>query len=262
METPHCRQPARGLLYCSTVMSIKDGQFSLLMKCLAKRRVCRQRLAKVNIGGKRIRDIPFRKAAAGVTTSLEQILHGPPPGPLMSPAFDEDRAATKSLGPEITESINKGEPPDPETVKKALAIVIAADAKAERVLPIGTRENNETHKFLKSVHGLLAMLQTPALNVILSGVENHPEATVGELLAFMTSYNLRFGQSKTPVQQHAYDTLYPMLVDLREEVAPALASTPGPKADPAAVGEFFSAMSYGDLRKKAPAPPPPGGGTR
>ena len=137
------------------------------------------------------------------------------------------------------------------------AVVVAAEAKAEKILPVGTRENNEAHKFLKSVHGLLAMLQTPALNVILAGVEDHPEATLGELLAFMGAYNLRFGQAKTPGQQRAYDTLYPMLVDLREEVAPALANSLPSKADPAAVGEFFSAMSYDDLRKKAPAPPRP-----
>jgi hypothetical protein len=49
-----------------------------------------------------------------------------------------------------------------------------------------------------------------------------------------------------------------MLVDLRAEVQPALAGTPPPKADPAAVGEFFSGMSYSDLQKKAPPPPDPG----
>ena len=35
----------------------------------------------------------------------------------------------------------------------------------------------------------------------------------------MSTFHLRFGQAKTEPQQVAYDRLYPMLVDLRDEVA-------------------------------------------
>ncbi len=205
--------------------------------------------AKVRIGGKMVRDIPFRYAPACITTTISQIIQGPPPAPLMTADFDDDRAAFKELGMEIKSSLKNGDAPRSETVTKALAVVNAAEAKADRVLPRNTRDRNDADKYLKSLHGLLTLLQTPALNVLLSGVENHPEATLGELLAFMSAYHLRFGQAKTPAQQVAYDTLYPMLVDLRDEVAPALAGTPPSKADPAAVGEFFSQMSYDDLRK-------------
>jgi hypothetical protein len=96
------------------------------------------------------------------------------------------------------------------------------------------------------------MLQTPAMNVLLSGVEKHPEASLGDLLGFMSAYNLRFGEAKTEPQRAAYDRIYPLLVALRDEVAPALASSPPLKGDPAAVGEFFSGMSYDQLQKKPP----------
>jgi hypothetical protein len=213
--------------------------------------------AKVKIGGELIRDVPFRFAPACITTTVHQIVQGPPPAPLLTADFDDDRAAFKALGTELRKTIQQGETPNPETVKKALAVVNAAVAKADKILPRNTKDRNDVDKYLKSLHGLLAMMQTPAVNVLLSGVEKHPEASLGDLLGFMSAFNLRFGQAKTEPQRVAYDRLYPMLVDLRAEVQPALAGSPPLKADPAAVGEYFSQMSHDDIRKYAPPPPSP-----
>jgi len=218
--------------------------------------------AKVKIGGEMIRDIPFRYAPGGICTSIHKLTQGPPPPALLTSDFDEDRAAFKSLGKELRKDIEQGETPNPETVKKALEVINTAEAKADKILPRNTHDRNEVDKYLKSLHGLLAMLQTPALNVLLSGVEKHPDATLGELLAFMSAFNLRFGQATTPRQTMVYQALYPKLVDLRDEVAPVLAgAAPLPKSNGTEVGEFFSGMNYDDLQKKAP-PPRPGSGQR
>ena len=111
-------------------------------------------------------------------------------------------------------------------------------------------------KYLKSLHGLLRMMETPAINLLLAGVEKRPEATLGELLMFMQAFNLRFGPATTPRQREVYDMLYPKLVKLRAEVAPALASAPAPTAGPddAAAGEVFSGMSTQDLTRSRPPP--------
>ena len=232
----------------STRRSKKSKTRGVYSKSLSK--------AKTKIGGTLIRDIPFRYAPAGVTATVHQLVQGPPPAPLMTSDFDDDRAAFKDLGKELRKNIELGEAPNPETVKKALAVVSGAAAKAGQVLPAGTKDRNDVDRYLKSLHGLLKMLQTPALNLLLSGVEKHPEASLGDLLGFMSAYNLRFGQAKTEPQRAAYDTIYPMLVELRDEVAPALASSPPLKADPSAVGEFFSGMSYDDLKKTGSQPGP------
>jgi hypothetical protein len=227
-------------------------------------RVYSKNLSKANItiGGKLVRDIPFRYAPACVTTTIHQLVQGPPPAPLMATDFDDDRAAFKELAKEIRKSIEKGEAPNTETVKKAVSVVNAAMAKADQILPRNTKDRNDVDKYLKSLRGLLNVIQTPALNLLLSGVENHPDATLGELLSFMSAYDLRFGQAKTEPQRLAYDKLYPLLVDVRDEVAPALAEAPPLKANPAAVGEFYSRMSNDDLQRKPFAPPQPGSGQR
>jgi hypothetical protein len=217
--------------------------------------------AKVTIGGKLVRDVPFRYAPACITTTIHDLVQGPPPAPLMASGFDEDRGAFKALAQDIKKSIAQGEAPNADTVKKALAIVNRTMAKVDQILPRNTKDRNDTDKHLKALRGLLGVLQSPALDVLLSGVENHPDATLGELLSFMSAYDLRFGQAKTQAEKLAYDKLYPLLVDLRDEVAPALSEAPPLKADPSAVGEFYSQVGDGPQRR-APAPRPPGGGQR
>jgi hypothetical protein len=211
--------------------------------------------SSARIGGQTIRNVPFRYAPGAITVSIERLTNGQPPAALLTAAFDEDRAAFKVLGQEIKRDLQQGEKPNPDTVSKALVIVDKAEAKADRILPANTKDRVEADKYLKALHGLLGMLQTPALDILLSGVEEHPEATLGQLLSFMSAYNLRFGEASTPVQKTAYNAIYPKLVELRAEVAPALAGAPPPQTKGTEVGDFFSAMDYQDLKKKAPARP-------
>jgi hypothetical protein len=213
--------------------------------------------AKVKIGGDAIRNIPFQSAAAAITMSIHQIARGKPPEALMRPEFASDREAIKTLGQEVRKQIEDDKTPDPGTVDKLLAAIHAAETKADSILPRNTRDRNEADRYLKALHGLVAMLQTPAIDVILSGAEKRPEATLGELINFMRAFNLRFGAASTPSQRLIYNSLYPKLVALRDEVAPVLASSAPAPTSGQEPGEFFSGMSYDDLKKKAPQPPAP-----
>jgi hypothetical protein len=209
-----------------------------------------------------IRDIPFRYAPGCITVSIHRLTQEPPPAALMTSDFEEDRAAFKGLGQELHKDLDVGEKPKPETVKKALAVINAAEAKADKILPANTKDRNDVDRYLKALHGLIGMLDTPSVEILLAGVEKHPEATLGDLLAFMSAYNLRFGEAKTPPQRALYNVLYPMLVALRDECAQAVAGVPAPNPQSSSVGEFFSGMDYQDLKKNAPPPPRPGGGQR
>jgi hypothetical protein len=213
--------------------------------------------AKATIGGETIRNIPFQYAAKAITVSIHQLTKEGPPAALMKPEFADDRATIKALGQEIRKQIAADKNPDPATVKKLLAAIHAGEEKADKILPANSRDRDEADKYLKALHGMVAMLETPAIDVILSGVEKRPDATLGELLSFMNAFNLRFGAASTPRQRQIYDSLYPKLVELRNEVAPALASSAPAQTSGAAAGDFFSGMSYEDLKKKAPAPPAP-----
>jgi hypothetical protein len=212
---------------------------------------------KAKVGGDLIRNIPFQRASASITVSIDRLANGGPPAVLKKPEFEAEMAAVKALGQELRKQIEEDTNPDPETTKKLLAAIGKAEAKAAEVLPRNSRDRNEADRFLKALHGLIAMLDTPAINVILAGVENRPDATLGELIAFMRAFNLRFGVASTPQQRQIYDSLYPKLVALRDEITRSLEGTARPSPSGSEPGEFFSGMSYQDLEKKAPLPPAP-----
>ncbi len=213
---------------------------------------------QVKIGGETIRNIPFQSAAAAVSMSIHQIAKGTPPKALLGPEFAADRETIKALGQEIRKQIDDDKNPDKATIDKLLAAINQAEAKADKLLPRNSKDRVDADRYLKALHGLIAMLDTPALDLILAGVEKRPDATVGELMGFMNSFNLRFGPATTPRQREVYDSLYPRLVNLRNQVAPALAAVaPAAASGGTEPGEFFNAMSYEDLQKRAPAPTPP-----
>jgi hypothetical protein len=210
--------------------------------------------AKVKIGGENIRQIPFRYASAAITFSIHQLTKGPLPAALMAPEFALDREAFNTIDQQITEQIAEGNDPDPATIDKLMTAIYAAETRVANIYPRNTRARTEADRFLKGLHGLAAMLKTPALDVILAGVENRPETTLGELLNFMTAFNLRFGVASTPQQRQLYSMLYPKLVQLRNEIAPALATTAAPKVNGEEPEDFFSVMKDKDLQKRAPQP--------
>ena len=55
-----------------------------------------------------------------------------------------------------------------------------------------------------------------------------------------------------PSNGEIYSTLYPKLVQLRNEIAPALATSAAPRTSGTEAEDFFAVMSDKDLQKKAP----------
>jgi hypothetical protein len=210
--------------------------------------------ANVKIGGAMIRNIPFRYAPAAITVSIDQLAKGHVPVSLQAPAFEAELTAIRASDRQIIEQIEEGNDPNPETLKKLLAAIYAAEEKVGTLLPRNSRERTEAERYLKALHGLASMLKTPAIDVILAGVENRPEATLRDLLRFMSAFNLRFGAASTPQQRQVYTELYPKLVQLRDEIAPLLAAAPELKARGTEPEDFFGGMSLEDLQKKAPKP--------
>ena len=62
------------------------------------------------------------------------------------------------------------------------------------------------------------MLDRPNLDAILGQLEKIENTTVGNLVAFMHSYNLRFGEATTPRQMAVYRDLYASMVSDRDKI--------------------------------------------
>jgi hypothetical protein len=213
--------------------------------------------ARTKVPGARIRDIPFQKAAAAITTSVEQIIREGPPAVLKTDTFAGEREALKPLGAELRAQIEQEGKPDPSTLRKVQDVLMRVRGKVEATIPKNTRERREAEAYLKPLYGLMRMLQTPAIDVLLAGVEKRPETTLGDLVGFMQAFNLRFGVARTPRQQDAYRDLYPSLVVLRDEAAQAAKGAAAP-APPRALppGEVLESLELDQLDlTKNPASP-------
>ena len=57
--------------------------------------------------------------------------------------------------------------------------------------------------------GLAKMLYSPKIEEILAELEDYGGTTLGELLAFMHAYNLRFAAANSFRQRRIYMKLYP-----------------------------------------------------
>ncbi len=219
--------------------------------------------AKLPVPGTMIREIPFNYAAAALTLSVDNLTKDGPPPLLKGSEFDDDRAALRAVAQKIRAQADADQPVDPNLISQAQAMIKAIDAKIvadpdkyKKFSP----PTDAARGYLKGLYGLLSMLETPAINVLLAGVEKRPDTTMGDLLSFMQSFNLRFGPTKTPQQRAIYAQLYPALDALRDEInnGGAPPTDPG-RPSGSAPAEFFSGMDYSHLdAKRSPPPPAPG----
>ena len=215
---------------------------------------------KMKLGGESIRNIPFQYASAGISTSVHQLTHGGAPEAMKKrEEFIPYRDKLKAIAAEIRKEAEESGSPKPETIKKGKDEIMALKAKVEEVFPQSSQERRDCLKFIKSLYGLASMLETPAINVLLAGVEKRPEATVGDLLGFMSAYNLRFGASDTNPQRQVYLMLYPMIAKLRDEVSGTPGAEPSmpSEAVASAPAEVFDSLDFNHAERKVPPPPAP-----
>jgi hypothetical protein len=215
--------------------------------------------AKLPVPGTAIREIPFNYASEALTLSVDDITKNGPPELLQRPEFTEDGRALRAVGQKIRAEANEQKPIDPAQVQEAQGLIkkmMKTIKDNPKEFPKNAPKTVEADNWLKGLYGLISMLETPAIDVLLSGVEKRPDTTLGDLLSFMHAFNLRFGPAKTPQQRQIYTELFPVLDKVRDEIAAAGIPPSGPAARNAP-GQFFQHMDVKDMDAKPKTPPPP-----
>jgi hypothetical protein len=219
-------------------------------------------LATAPIDGAMIRDIPFQYAAEAITTSVVQVVRGGPPASLKRPQFDPERTALREVAARIRAQNEGTGGPDPNDLERARTLLKALMVKVEANYTRNSADRRDAEKWIKAAYGLTRMLETPAINVLLAGVEKRPDTTLADLLLFMDAFNLRFGAAKNDRQKAVYEKLYPLLVKVRGQLkVGGQVSEPKPESESdARPGEFFNGMEMNHLESpnRPPAPQPPG----
>jgi hypothetical protein len=220
------------------------------------------KMAEAPISAQMIRDIPFRNAAEAATFSLAQLKAAAQwPAVLLEPRFAEERAEFETLVEEARkDSLDDGQV-DPRLLTKIRRVITRLkDKLAARPLD-DSAENQEAFKFIKTVSAFVRLLEKPEIDQVLAELNRIDRITIGNLLAFMHTFNLRFAPATTARQRQVYRELYPLLDQTRDKIIgeARLDDSTARKENKAKLHDFFSAMDLEHIegKKKPPAPPEP-----
>jgi hypothetical protein len=218
------------------------------------------RLADHQIYAKTIRDIPFRNAAEGVTFSLSQLKASTQwPAVLLDPRFAPEKDEFEALVEEVRKDSTDDGQVTPQTLSKVRSFTRRLKEKLTAMPLEDNAENQEALKFVKTITALTRLLEKPDIEQVLEELRKIDKTSLSNLLAFMHTFNLRFGPATTPRQREVYSELYPILDQARDRIIgeAKLDESANEKAKKGKLHDFFSAMEMDHIEGKKTPPPPP-----
>lgn len=122
---------------------------------------------------------------------------------------------------------------DPDSVAAVQAAVDRLRIKFEKLVPQTSPDYDSAHWSIKAMDGLTKMLYSPAMDKVLSELEEYQGTTLGDLLGFMQAFDLRFGEAKSYRQRLIYQKLYPMLAEQANSMTSATSGVTAAASDAA-----------------------------
>jgi hypothetical protein len=219
------------------------------------------RMATAKIPGEVVRTIPFVNASEAVSISLDRLTSDESwPPALRGPAFELERKAYSEAVDRALKEDEEGEI-SAASIKSLRDILGRIRIKLEASPPTDKPRLGEAQNYLKTLYGMTRMLEKPEVGKIIAELEKVKETSLGSLLGFMHTFNLRFGKPTTPAQRATYERLYPIMVAYRDRVVPKDLK-PDTKASPKAKSDlptdFFQGMHLDRIEGKTTdgSPPP------
>ena len=114
------------------------------------------------------------------------------------------------------------------------------------------RESQEATRFVKTLSGLVRMLEKPDTKEALDQLRLVKTTTLGNLIAFMHVYNLRFGAGHDPPPEADLRPDLPALDDVRDRIIreSKVDETATAQANPNHVSDFFNKLDVDQARAK------------
>ncbi len=202
-----------------------------------------------------IREIPFEWDSEAISLCLDQMTgKGSLPAPLMAPAYEQEREALRAAVHAAVEEDARGTV-SMETVKRINEAVSRFRTTFTKNTSRFDRGYDDALTYLTTMATLSRLLNDPSMRRFLEELKSNQERTVGDLIAFMDSYNLRFGPATSNRQLEIYTRLVPILTEIRDSFK-GVQSTPSPpdrtgEGLQQAAKEAFKSMKWEDLESHA-----------
>jgi len=243
------------LLENPTARDIDDGDaLNVILDQITDPRIhsSAMRLATAPIKSSAIKSIPFENASEGIALSLNQLAAKETwPLALQGEKFAAEREAYQQVVAQALKEDEEGQI-SAGTLANLRAAVSRLRAKLEANRPTDRTQLVAAENYVKALAGMSRMLENPQTEKVLAELEKVKDTSLGSLMGFMHTYNLRFGPATTPEQRAVYETLYPLMVAHRDKVVKD-AGIPAPPAAGQARNhptEFFSGMHLDHLEGK------------
>lgn len=184
--------------------------------------LCKRSAAlKLPLSGAAIRDVPFEGQTEALSMSLNQATALDNwPSALRDSRLASQRASVReAIEAALSEDL-KGE----ISAECSQKVSTAVDALRKRFTDITSELDpgfSESDRYLKTMAAMARLLHNPRFQEVISFLDNYKQGTVGDLIAFMHAFNLRFGPATTPRQRALYRDLIPALTAASEQVTTA-----------------------------------------
>jgi hypothetical protein len=208
------------------------------------------RLATTPIRSEILADIRFVHASDAVTISLGRLTTQDGwPIALRGETFAPERAAYQDAIAQALEAAKEG-------ALSSQAVQAVRDAAAQLLVklkmcpPPDRDESIDAKSYIKTLIDMARGLDQPPIEKVLAELATVKRVTVGSLVGFMHTFDLRFGPAITPEQRVGYEELYPMFVAVRDQISgeAGIKETSPPKAKKA--NRFLPGKALGPLGRQ------------
>ncbi len=207
--------------------------------------------AKAPLSSSAIREIPFEWDSEAVTICIDQLTAtAEMPEPLADPRFSDERNALHSAVAQALEEDAKGTV-SRATVKRINDAVASYRSKFLKTTSDFVLGYQDSLDYFTTLASLSRLLNDPSMKAFLAKLDDGQERTVGDLVAFMNSHNLRFGAATSERQIELYARLVPALKSIRDEALTANVTRSSPDRTGAglksAAKQAFKPMGWDQL---------------
>jgi hypothetical protein len=218
------------------------------------------RAARTPVQANLIAEVPFQNNAERVTLMLDDLREAVKwPEVFEGQRFANDKEKFDELRAQLRKEANEGEI-SPKSLRDAQTFVDQLRAKVMTQPLTDPLDQQEATKFLNAGSSLLALLKKPDIQPAIIELKKVQDTTVGNLLGFMHSFNLRFGVAKTIKEKQAYQRLFEILDGTRDQILAEakLDSTATARVTHTKGTEFLQSLNQGQPQGGAAQPPKPG----
>ncbi len=235
-------------------MELRDGTTlnNLLVQILdADPGVLKVSRARSPLSPQAIREIPFEWDSEAITVCIDQMTgRDALPLLLMAPAYvDERNALHAAVEPALQEDARGSV--SIETRKQIADAVSKFRSKFLKNSADFEPGYQDALDFFTTMASLTRLLNDPSMKAFLAQLDRGEERNVGDLVAFMQAFNLRFGPASTDGQIEIYTRLVPLLTAMRDASESAKGASTAPDRTGAgligAAKEAFKRMKWDEL---------------